>query len=169
MPTPYSLNFRSAAMAQDTEVVSIVLLVISHADIDGGPIRLSSDPTERITTDPLVYGTRSNGAVYDYCGMSIMIPDKPEEALAGTTLTLDNVNQLFGPVVGEVRTPATVDILIVTSEDTDIVEDSWPGMESGLMTVNASTLRVEIAYPSISQEPFPSAKMSKSRFPGMFE
>ncbi len=52
-----SLNARTAFDAATTAEVEIAQIMIEHPALDA-PVRLSTDPTERISTDPLMYGTR---------------------------------------------------------------------------------------------------------------
>ena len=53
-----SLNARTAFDAQTTDEVEIALIMIEHPELDA-PVRLSTDPTERLSADPLMYGTRT--------------------------------------------------------------------------------------------------------------
>ena len=54
-----SYTARLAQEAQQTAEVEVILVVIEHPDLEGGVLRLSSDPTVRISLEPLMYGTIS--------------------------------------------------------------------------------------------------------------
>ena len=56
-----SLNARQAQIDPVSAEIDVVLIEITHPDLDA-PIRLSTDNTERISDEPLIYGTRSPGA-----------------------------------------------------------------------------------------------------------
>ena len=67
-----SLNFRTQAWAQETGVVVICLLTITHDDLDE-PILLSTDPTQRLYEygADQVFGTVSRGVDYVFFPMSL--------------------------------------------------------------------------------------------------
>ncbi|HEY5209301.1 MAG TPA: hypothetical protein VIJ42_07640 [Stellaceae bacterium] len=65
-----SLNQRLSFDAAASDEVEICLIKISHPSLDA-PIRLSTDATQRLSIEPLAYGTQSTwnsdgGAVADY-------------------------------------------------------------------------------------------------------
>ena len=53
-----SLNARMANNAQASAEIPVVLIEMNHPELEK-PIRLSTDNTERLSIDPLYYGTRS--------------------------------------------------------------------------------------------------------------
>lgn len=54
-----SYNSRLAQEAPQSDEIEVVLVIIEHPDIEGGVIRLSSDPGTRVSVEPLLYGTLS--------------------------------------------------------------------------------------------------------------
>jgi hypothetical protein len=58
-----SLNFCKALFAQEAGEVAIFLRTITHPSLVT-PIRLSTDPTARLTTYPLTYGTVSRSTTF---------------------------------------------------------------------------------------------------------
>lgn len=53
-----SLNARLAQDALGSDEIYVALFEINHPDLEK-PIRLSTDNTERLSVEPLYYGTRS--------------------------------------------------------------------------------------------------------------
>lgn len=53
------MNARLALEAEATDEIEVALFLIEHPDLEA-PIRLSTDNTERLQSDPLIYGTRSS-------------------------------------------------------------------------------------------------------------
>ena len=47
-----SLNFRTEMFRQESGETPVLLLTITHPDLDQ-PVRLSTDPTQRLSADPL--------------------------------------------------------------------------------------------------------------------
>ena len=77
-----SADFRQAAYAAETGRVVIALLTLTHEDLET-PIRISSDPTQRIeslsTAADLVYGTVSRGETFVFLPMTIKLPSDTDE------------------------------------------------------------------------------------------
>jgi hypothetical protein len=69
-----SLNVRVAANAEHASEVPVALVTITHPGLDA-PVRLSSDPTSRLSADPLRYGTYHRGDVYEF--VCAAPPDRP--------------------------------------------------------------------------------------------
>ena len=93
-----SVNARSAHDAASTDEIEVVLIQIEHPQL-AAPVRLSTDPTERRSVDPLTYGTRSTwlGAnpvtsPFLFILASAELPGDQEDAPASTALVLENVD-----------------------------------------------------------------------------
>ena len=91
-----SLNFREAIFGQESGEVPIFLLTITHPQLDE-PIYLTTDATERLGTDPLVYGTLSRGVTYLYAGIEVTIPDEQDKSPPASKLTIENVTRSWSP------------------------------------------------------------------------
>jgi hypothetical protein len=91
VPTPVSITARAAFQAAQMDDVAVMLAIISHPTLSA-PIFLSSDPTERLSLDPLVYGTRHQGSDYPFVLMSAVLPDDQDKSPPKTTLKFENVS-----------------------------------------------------------------------------
>ena len=78
--TMTSLTFRQTAYAQETGRVIIALITLTHASLVE-PIRISTDPTEKLSTPLLdiVYGTVSRGNQYIFLPIKLQIPSDTDE------------------------------------------------------------------------------------------
>ncbi|MCP4307217.1 MAG: DUF1833 domain-containing protein, partial [bacterium] len=110
-----------ALTAQETGETFVMLLTIDHPDLSppDAPLRFSSDPTERHSTDPLVYKTVSNGDDYFYLPMEVMIPDDIEGQAPAAELRISNVSRDAVALVRSVTTPATVDMELALASAPD--------------------------------------------------
>ena len=167
MPRLVSLGFRAAANAEHTGEVPVALVTITHPDLDA-PVRLSSDPTSRLSADPLRYGTRHRGDVYEFVLMAALLPDDKQDAPPTVTLEFDNVAADMVQLVRSVTTPATVDIAVVLASDPDVIEEQYTGLIAIRAPYDESRISFEIARQDIAPRPWPAHRMTAARFPGQF-
>ncbi len=93
-----SLNFREALFAQESGEVPIFLMTITHPALVDGPIYLSTDPTARLSTDPLKYGTVSRETEYLYAGVDFTLPDEQDKSPPSSKLVVQNVTRDLVPL-----------------------------------------------------------------------
>src|SRR5215203_1946511 len=125
MPRTLSLDFRAAMNAQETGEVPVSLLTITHEDLVE-PLRISSDPTARLTTDPLQYGTVSRGETYLYIPFQLSLPEDSEEAGPQAQLILQDIDRELIPLIRSASTPPQVLMEIVLASAPDDVEIEFP-------------------------------------------
>lgn len=162
-----SLNFRKALFAQESDSAPIFLAVITHPLLPE-TIYLSSDPTERLSTDPLLYGTQSRGNVYKYIGMDIAIPDEEDKNPPASKLIVSNVARGLIPLARSVSTPAKITIEAVLASALDDVEFSIPRMDMINVQYDASQLTFSLSIDALTTEPYPAGSFDPSGFPGLF-
>src|SRR4051794_30067324 len=100
-----SLNLRQALFAPESGLVPVFLLTITHPDL-AVPIRLSSDPTTELSSDPQVLGTTSRGNDYLFIGATVSIPDEKDKSPPGSKLVLSNIDRSIIPLVRSISSPA---------------------------------------------------------------
>lgn len=169
-----SLTSRLSADASHSGDVEIFLLRITHPDLDGDYVRLSSDPTARLSVEPLVYGTRSTwlsdgGDPYLFVLASALLPDDRDEQTGSTQIELEAVDQDIAQVLRSTIQRATVDIAIVRASDPDTVD--LEVRDLALMSAEAAsagTITLTIGRESITSEPWPAHRMTRSLFPALF-
>lgn len=166
--TTKSLLFRRSAYADASEVVPVILLKISHTDL-ASPVYLSTDPTERFSTDPLTYGTTSQGQQYSFILVSATIPDDVKGEVPKASLIIDNVDSDIVKLIRSFSTYANVDMSVVLSSAPDVVEQSYPAMQIVKATYDANQITLDLSRVLIEDMPFPSERMTRNRFPGLWK
>lgn len=166
MPRPVSLNFRAVADAQATDVVPIVLVTITHPDLEA-PLRLSTDPTVRTSSDPLTYGTWHQGQLYEFVVLTALLPDDIEDSPARTSLSFENVDVDLVSVLRAVRRPATMELRMVLSNALDTVEDRYTDLLLTHIQGDADKLTADISREYLGAHNWPYGRMTAGRFAGL--
>lgn len=168
-----SLNARLAQDAPASAEIEACLIEISHPDLPD-PIRLSTDNTERLSTDPLVYGTRSawRGAdpltePYLWIVAQAVLPGDDAEAPAQAKLVLDNLDRGMVAVLRSFTAPPDVALAVVLAGSPDLVEQEWTGMRITSTDADAGRIVLSLSRDEIELEPFPSGRMTRRNFPGL--
>lgn len=162
---------RDAASSQAAEVM---LFQFEHATLSE-PLRVSSDPTERLSTEPLAYGTRStwNGAdpitqPYRFVTASASLPSDLEDGASPAQFVLDNVDRRIGDVLRQITGQAVVHIAVVYSLAPDQVDQEIRNLRLMDAQGDTSQITLTISREPIEDERFPTARFTKDRFPGLF-
>lgn len=158
--------FRQALYAQESDEVAVCLITVTHPEL-ADPIRLSTDPTTMLSTDPLLYGTKSRGDDYSFVPINVMIPEEGEEAPVAA-LEIDNTDLGLITAIRSVTQAASVKIEIVLASDPDTVEIEYPAMMVSHVDYDAQTIRFSLAIDSLATEPFPGTAYIPSMFPSLF-
>ena len=169
-----SLNARAAHDAATTAEIEVALFVIEHADLDA-PLRLSTDPGERISTEPLIYGTRStwDGAdpqadPYLFVLASAELPSDLEDAPAAANIVLENVDNDIAALLRSFTDLATIHMAVVLASDPDLTEAEFRDLKLVSSSGDASELTLSISRRPIEDESVPMDRFTKDRFPGLF-
>lgn len=165
-----SLNFRQAAYAQETERVLIALITITHDDL-ADPIRISTDPTERLSTplDDIVYGTISRGNNYVFFPIALQLPGDTDEGPGNMSIQFDNVHRQYIETIRSIFTPASFLVELVLDDDPDTVEATWPEFLLTNVKYDALSITGTLSLETLERESFPSGSFSPSYFPGLFQ
>jgi hypothetical protein len=162
-----SLNFRKAIFAQESGEVPVFLVTITHPDLEA-PIFLSTDPTERLSLDPLVYGTTSRGDEYLYVGMAVTLPDEQDKNPPASKLVISNTTRQLIPLARSVTSPPSVKIEAVLASSPDTVELAVPALDMVGLTYDAGQLTFSLSIDALTTEPFPSGSFDPASFPALF-
>lgn len=166
-----SLNTRQSLDAVATDEIYVVLFRFTHPSLEK-PVFLSTDPTERLSLEPLYYGTYSswlnpNREPFIAILASAMVPDDKEDAPAAATLILETVDKDMATVLRSIKDRATVDMAVVLASSPDVLEMEYTGLKLMVANGNASEITLQISRESIYEEPFPYGRMTRARFPGL--
>lgn len=167
MSRTISLAARAAANAEQTGEVWVFLLTITHEALVT-PLRLSSDPTVRLSVDPLSYGTLSRGETYEYLPMSLVLPDDSEGVAPAIRLVFDNIARQAVPLLRSVSTPPTVTVEMVLASDPDTVEVSFAEFDLVGADYDALSVSVDLTVNALANEPYPAGTFTPGGFGGLF-
>jgi hypothetical protein len=159
-----SLTTRTEYNAQATDDVPVVLVEIIGVD---GSHYISSDPTIRLSTDPLRYGTRHKGRDYEFVLMRVAWPDDQAGKPPSTTLLFENVVADMAAVARLQRDRFDVELTLVMSNAPDVIEDRAQMICTG-SNYDAMQLSLDVSREPIESEPWPAQRMTRERFPGLF-
>jgi len=152
-----SLTFRQAVYGQETDEVFIVLLEISHEDLDS-PIRVCNNDSN----------IESNGDTYIAYPFNITLPEDSADDFPQARITIDNVSQDLTAAIRTIQTPPTVRIMVVLASDPDTIEVDLPGFIMTNISYDAKTITGTISVENFMSEPFPGDLFTPTRFPGLF-
>ncbi|MGH7393660.1 MAG: DUF1833 family protein [Candidatus Rokuibacteriota bacterium] len=162
-----STAFKAAAHAAETDEVLIILLTITHPDTpDIG--RVSSDPTTRLSDDPLLYGTVSRGNTFTYISFAFQPPDDREEAPPRAQIILDNVGREFINLLRTFHPPATLLVELVLGRSPDAVEMTFPDLEVVSADYDAQQVILTPIFRGLQDEQYPALAFTPGVAPGLF-
>jgi hypothetical protein len=162
-----SLDARKSIYAEQTGEVWVFLVTITHEDLVE-PMLFSSDPTERLSDDPLQYGTVSRGNAYAYLPMTVTLPDDSDGTAPTIKLSLDNVLRDTVPLLRSVSTPPSVTAEMVLASSPDTVEASFPAFDLIDANYDSGQVTVDLTVDALSTEPYPADTFTPSGFGGLF-
>ncbi|MEQ9281222.1 MAG: hypothetical protein RLO16_01500 [Marinovum algicola] len=169
-----SINARTAHEQANSAAVEVMLITIEHEALET-PVRLSTDPTERLSVEPLRYGTRSrwNSAdpltdPYFFVLVSATLPSDQEDAPTAFSLTLANVDNDIAKLLRSFTTPPTVHMALVMAESPDDVEREARGLQMTSADGDAEIVELVITRQEIEAETVPMDRFTAQRFPGLF-
>jgi hypothetical protein len=159
------LSVRSAMYAEHSWECEVALVTITHADLDA-PVRVSSDPTTRLSTEPLRYGTSSRGEEYEHVLMSAIVPDDRKGTPPRVALVLENVGFDVVEVAQSFTDPAIATIELVLASAPDTVIQAYRGLRIVRCTFDEATATFDLSREPFVSEPF-GARQTKNFFPGL--
>lgn len=169
MSRTLSLNMVAAINARETGKVPIFLLTIEHPSLET-PWRLSTNPSIRLSLDPLIYGTHSRGEDYLYVGARVTVPDDKDRSPPTSKITIFDINQDLIPLVRSVQSPPpTVKMELVLSDTPNVVELDIPKLEMINVDGTRESLTFECTVDLLITETYPAFIFNPAYFPGLFQ
>jgi hypothetical protein len=168
MSRTISLTAIAAGNAEQTNEVWVFLITVEHEALEDGPERFSSNATERLSDDPLRYGTTSRGNVYEFLPLSMVLPDDSEGVPPALKLVLDNVLRQAVPLLRSITTPAAVTVEMVLASDPDTVEVSYPAFDLVNSDYDAQGVSIDLTVNALANEPYPAGTFTPGGFGGLF-
>lgn len=168
-----SLNYRLLLDGVDIDAVETVLIHITHPETNE-VIRLSTDPTERISADPLAYGTRSTWMGSDpetepflFVLVSVMVPDDQQDVPGGGNVILEAVDNEITALLRSTTREAEVSIAVVLSNAPDVIEAEFTKLKLVDSTGQNWQIPLTLSRDSMANQPWPAGRMTRERFPGL--
>ncbi|WEO73769.1 hypothetical protein [Agrobacterium vitis] len=169
-----SLNARLAMEMGMTDEVYVALFYITHPDLDE-PVRLSTDNTERLSDEPLMYGTRSSwmdsntsSEPFYFVLASTILPSDLDDAPTSGNLVLENVDNDIAKVLRSFTTLATIHMAVVLASSPDYIEIEYRNMQIVSADLTAGEVTLSFSRQDIEEEKSPGGRMTRSQFPGLF-
>lgn len=150
--------------------VQVALLTIKHESLSE-PIRVSSDPTERVakTEENIIYGTKSRGNTYYYVGFDYSLPNDEDGAAPQVTLSLSYVTRDVIEAIEKMGTgPVSVDMEICFADTPDTVEIGIYDMQLSDITYDQTSISGTISRDLLFQEPYPFRSFIPQHYPFLF-
>lgn len=169
MARSISLTLLAEMFKEQTDYALIALLEISHPTF-AETIYLSSDPTERVSTDPLYYRTIHDTQEYIFAPFKITLPDDREDMAPTCNFVVENVSR---EIIARVRSidprqgQPTLDLKLITSADLDFVEIEYPQFDIVSFQYNADAITFTAQINALVEEPYPGSTMDPSGFPAI--
>ncbi|MBB3297906.1 MULTISPECIES: DUF1833 family protein [unclassified Rhizobium] len=160
-------RFREVVYAQETDEVVICLLTVTHEDL-GTPIYLSSDPTERLSDDPLIYGTNSRGNEYLFLPFEFTLPDDDSDSPPRVQLSMDNTDRSLVTILRSIATPADIKVELVLASDLSTIEIQLPALQLSDVTMDDGRISATLVADALINEPHPAQLFTPGSFPGLF-
>lgn len=168
-----SLNARLAQDAISSAEIEAALFRITHPELPA-PIRLSTDNTERLSDDPIYYGTRSSWAganrvtePYLWIIASAVLPSDLEDEPASATIVIENLDSEMVELLRSFTTPAVVDIAGVLASSPDVVEVEYLGLQLMSADIKGAEIHLSLSREEIEGEYFPPGRLTRAHFPGL--
>ena len=168
-----SVGFRQAAYDPETGRFPIALITIDHDDLTT-PIRISTDPTQRLTgegytTDTeVVYGTVSRGETFVFFPVRLKLPDDTDEGPGEMQIEIDNIHRELVATIRSIFTPAEMTVELVLDNALDTVEAQWPAFQLTNLKYDANVITGTLSLELEDREPFPAGSFTPSYFAGLF-
>jgi hypothetical protein len=173
MSRALSLNARLAQDEVTSAEIEVVLIEISHPSLPA-LIRLSTDNTERLSDDPLMYGTRSSWRGADpqaepflWILASAVIPGDQDDAPASAQLVLDNLDAQITEVLRSYTDLASVNLAVVLAETPDVIEAEFLDLKLVAAEGTDASVTLSLSREEIELEHFPAGRMIRTKFPGL--
>jgi len=162
-----SSGFIAGLYSQESDEVVICLLTVTHEDL-GAPIYLSSDPTTRLSDDPLIYGTVSRSNEYLFLPFEFTLPDDKSDSPPRVQLTMDNTDRSLVAILRSIATPANIKVELVLASDLNTVEIQLPALQLSDVTMDDGKISATLVADALINEPHPAQLFTPGSFPGLF-
>ena len=170
MARKVSKRVRTHVQQEVDPLIKVFLLTIRHSDLTT-PIRVSSDPTERLGSDGtnVIYGTVSNGENFYYAGFEASLATDEDGSAPQVRISLPMASRTIVEAIESMGAgPVSVDLKLVFSDSPDIVEVEISDMELTDITYDETSVSGVVSRDLLFQEPFPFRSFTPKEYPYLF-
>lgn len=167
-----SFTARQQSLSAYPEEVPVLLMQFEHPSL-ATPIRVSSDPTERLQDDPPLYGTRSiwNGAEpttepYLFLSAGFVLPGDQENAPAAAQIVINTLDAALITAFRSINTQGTAHLALVLASAPNLVQIEYRGLRV-LSVEYGEQLTITASRRPIEEEAVPKDRFTRDRFPGL--
>lgn len=175
--------FRQAFYAPRTGENAVILVTIQHPLLDE-PLRLSTDTSmQRLSNDPLVYGTLSmlisatvsvpgvfnltEPAEFPFVLMDVIPPEDREGGVTATDIVFENVSGDMLTEARKLKTPARVDMAVVLASTPDYVDWAWTNLRTIKVSATDAAITLGISREDEMRRSWPYDRMTRNNNPGL--
>jgi hypothetical protein len=169
-----SMNARAAQDAVSSTDIEVILFEINHPSLDA-PIRLSTDNTERLSTEPLIYGTRSTWRGADpltepflWVVASAVLPSDSQDDAGEAQIVLDVLDAEYAELLLRFTDLASFHMAVVMASSPDVVELQELDLKLTASEIADTEISLTLSRQNIELEFYPAGRMTRSKFPGLF-
>ncbi|TFF20546.1 DUF1833 domain-containing protein [Jiella endophytica] len=163
-----SANFRQAMFDENTTEIPVLLLTISHPDLENGDLFLSTDNADLLDFETQRRGTVSRGLNFEFLPMQLSLPEDAEDASPMLQLSMSDIDQEASTILRSTVTPAYVTIEVVLASDPDFVEMEFVSFELSSADVTAESVSLNLTVDTLASEPYPADTFTPGRFGGLW-
>jgi hypothetical protein len=150
---------------QHSSEIEVLLITITHALL-AEPIRLSSDPTQRLSVEPLEYGTISRGETFKFVEMAAILPDDQKGVPPRTAIAFENIDSAYVDLARSFIEPATAMLEVVFASAPDYVTQRYTRLRTTKVSGTETNITFDLSRIHLQTEPF-GARQTKAFFPGL--
>ena len=156
MSRPLSLTALTAAQAEESGEVFIVLLTVDSPDL-ASPLRFSSDAVD----------TTSRGDLYIAFPFAAVLPSDEPGRLRDLQLSVDNVDRQVVAALRSSREGITVKMEIIVASEPDDVQAEFD-FDVASASYGDTEATMTLSFDSILDEQFPGKRFTPTVAPGLF-
>lgn len=147
----------AAIYAAQTDAAFLMLLTVSHADLDA-PIRVTSDGV----------ATTHGGQTYNPWSFAIALPFERDDQLSATRLVIDAIDHSIVIALRSITSAPTVELKVVLASSPDTIEAGPFTFTLKNAAYDVATVEGDLAFEDILNEGFPGGSFVPTSHPGLF-
>ena len=170
MARTLSLDLLNAMYAEESDEVIICLLSVTHPSWGTNNYYISSNATDRLSDNPLVYKTTSNGRDYIWAPFQIHLPDDVDEQAPSVQFMVENIDR---SIIARIRNlnirqgRAKLGIQLVKASAPNYVEIDYPDFDIVNASFNMNVVTFTAQIDALTKEPYPAQSFDPSGFPAI--